>query len=222
MALFSLSKKSSRRLTQRLVNSNRVLFCSEFLECYTRLKYRNIARVVTLVYGLLAVRGLNDKSNQLFELSFKSIACCDAARVEIYPVLLACRKIGVCGDLDGRHKASERSAAACCKQYHMAACACKVGYSYHIVSGAVEQVQTMARKRVAIKQNVAYLTGSRLLSAAQRLVLKRCDTARLVSGRGVLINGLIMLLIIFFKAVDQFYDLVEGKLPLSSLKVICI
>ena len=81
---------------------------------------------------------------------------------------------------------------------------------YRVVARGAQQVKTVNFQPLAVAQDVNHLAGARFLRAAQRFILKRSDTARLVARRRILVNRLVMGDKVLLEIIDHRHQLAEG------------
>ena len=99
----------------------------------------------------------------------------------------------------------------------------KVGYSYDIVTGTVEEGKTGLLQYVTVVEHVNNGRKTALLYTAEGLFLESCNTALFVSGGGILVDNLVVSCIVILEIVYKRNCLFEDLTALTSLhkKMLC-
>src|SRR5262245_10355216 len=167
--------------------------CAFSSESHAVFEDSDVALIVELVLGGATAR---DLENELEELAIDALAIGpgrEHARIEVDPARLSTREILVRRDFQRRGRASEGCSSAGREENEGRAGRDEGGGRDLVVAGGLEQGEPRLAHAFPVRDHVGDGCVPALLHAAERFFLERRDAAVLVSGSGVLVDGLTVL-----------------------------
>ncbi len=170
-----------------------------------------------LVEQMFAVGRGKNLGDETLQHGLRLLVLDERPGVEVDPVGLELRKLGVGRNLHRGDERPERRSAPGGEQHELAPRQGEGRSGHEVVARRLQEVEPLPAKRLGVFQHVDDLLGAALLDTTQRFLLQRGDAALLVAGRRILVDGLVVLAEIPLEIVDQADGLLEDGTVLGAV-----